>query len=65
MAEKISSLIGVLERNEECRCIWVQGRGGRLSRGTRVDLKALENTQNELQSIIVECGKVEGKASLL
>ena len=45
LRDTIGQLIKVLEHNEECRLSWMEGVGGRLDRGNKVDLEFL-NTMN-------------------
>lgn len=52
MVERVGSLIGLLEANEECRLSWVEGVGGRLDRGTKVNLEQIDGIKGGLERLI-------------
>jgi hypothetical protein len=66
MRQAIASMAAVLEHNEECRAGWVGSVGGRLDRGTKIDLEPLLREQDTLWNVIQEGRRrVSSKSSLL
>ena len=58
LMERVGSLIGLLESNEECRLSWMEGVGGRLDRGTKVNLEQIDEIKSDIERLIEQCQQI-------